>query len=149
MVERADPGTLTWRVHPFAERPTRGWLAIVILAGVFAALHVSGDDGFIPLAALVLFLSLSPYFLPTTYELNATGVTQRIAFVRFTRRWEEFRRYYHDDVGVKLSPFAHRSRREPFRGVWLRFSGNRDEVLAFVAAKIGESRAPDRPAANE
>jgi len=117
----AERDALTWRVHPFAERPARGWLAIAAFVAVLGALRLSGDGGFIPLAAVVLGLSLAPFFLPTTYELTSTGVTQRIAFIRITRRWAEFPRYYHDDVGVKLSTFAHRSRREPFRGVWLRF----------------------------
>ena len=116
--DTVTPGaTLAWRVHLFAERPGRGWMAIGIMAGVLGLLHFSGNDGFIPFAFVIFFISLAPFFFPTHYELTPEGVTRRIAFVTTRRRWKEFPRYYHDDEGVKLSIFPNRSRREPFRGI--------------------------------
>jgi hypothetical protein len=130
-------GTLAWRVHLFAERPGRGWMALGIMAVVMALLHFAGDDRFIPFAFVVFFISLAPFFFPTHYELTPDGVTRRVGLFSTRRRWEEFPRFYPDAEGVKLSTFARPSRREPFRGMWLRFAGNRDEVLAYVASKIG------------
>lgn len=130
---------LAWRVHLFAERPRRGWMAVGIMAVVVAALALSGDTQFIPFALVVFAITLAPFFLPVHYELTPEGVTRRMALFTTRRKWEEFPSYYHDDEGVKLSTFRTRSRLEPFRGIWLRYGGNRDAVLAYVAAHIGQA----------
>jgi hypothetical protein len=41
-----------------------------------------------------------------------------------------------DKNGVLLSPFAGRSRLENFRGVYVRFGQNKDQVVNFVRSKI-------------
>jgi hypothetical protein len=50
--------------------------------------------------------------------------------------WTQFRSFYPDPNGVLLSPFAHPSRLENFRGIYLRYHGQADQVLRIVAERI-------------
>jgi len=80
------------------------------------------------------------YFLPTWYELDADGVAVR--FLGRTRwvAWTEVRRTQVHGEGVQLSPFERPSRLESFRGTFLRFAGNRDEVVSFVKGQVAAHR---------
>ena len=144
---RQSPGDerLAWTVHLLAERPARSIAVIVFLAAVcLVVLRLYGALTFV-LAVFLLGTSLGPFFFPTHYELTAEGPRRRILFLRTERRWSEFRRYDWDEDGVKLSPFSRPGRLEPFRGFFLRFDGNREEVLAYLARHLrgpeGEERA--------
>jgi len=55
-----------------------------------------------------------------------------------SRPWSEMRRATADATGVFLSPFEGRSWLEAYRGLRLLYGGNRDQVLAFVAARLGK-----------
>ena len=44
--------------------------------------------------------------------------------------------YYVDKSGVLLSPFIRPSRLENFRGLYVRFAGNKDEVMRIVSERI-------------
>lgn len=49
-------------------------------------------------------------------------------------KWANVKRCYLDDFGVKLSPLDRVSRVEAFRGVYLRFGDNQNEVIEAVKA---------------
>jgi len=51
---------------------------------------------------------------------------------RFERPWNTYRSHWPDRNGVLLSPFPRRSRLENFRGLFVRFENNREDVVAFV-----------------
>jgi hypothetical protein len=51
------------------------------------------------------------------------------------------RRMAVDATGIFLSPFAERHWLDAYRGVRILFGGNRDQVVAFVEARLGEARA--------
>lgn len=52
-----------------------------------------------------------------------------------------FRSFYPDKRGVLLSPFTRPSRLENFRGVYVRYDGNKDEVDAFVKEIFDKRKA--------
>jgi hypothetical protein len=52
--------------------------------------------------------------------------------------WSQFRSCYPDKNGILLSPFAHPSRLENFRGLYLMFEGNRDAVTACVKGRLAK-----------
>ena len=130
--------SLTWVSHPAADDPFYKPLALIslIVAVSIGASLAFDHASFGILALLVLAISMARYFLPTTYHLSQQGLTMRLLGMKRRRDWGEFRNFYPHAVGVHLSPFARPSRLDPFRGQFLRFRGNRDEVLEFLARHI-------------
>jgi hypothetical protein len=110
-------------------------VAVCVAAGVGF-----GGAGYALLAAAMLAVSLARYFLPTWYELGEAGVA-----VRFLGRvravpWSQVQRVATHREGVFLSPFERPSRLDPFRGTFLRFAGNADEVVSFVESRVAAHR---------
>lgn len=129
---------LTWTAWPARERP----LSASILVGASVVLGVlvakQTNDLVLAVAAPAFVLvSLSSFLLPTEYRLSEESVEVRSLGVTRVRPWREMRRMTVDRTGVFLSPFERRSWLESFRGVRLLFGGNRDQVVAFVEAKVG------------
>lgn len=132
-----DKRALRWRSHPLMEGFRRSVLLIAVMLAVIASVHVGfGGLGYALLAAVFLAVSLSSYFLPAWYELDGDGAALR--FLGRTRRlaWRDVRRVDVRKDGVHLSPFDAPSRLDPFRGLFLRFSGNADEVVSFVESQV-------------
>ncbi len=128
---------LTWTAWPARERP---FAAAVLLAGavVLGVLVARGTgDSFLGVAAPTFVLaSLSSFLLPTAYRLTEETLEVRSLGVSRVRPWTEMRRMTVDRTGVFLSPFERRSWLEAYRGVRLLFGGNRDQVVAFVEARL-------------
>jgi hypothetical protein len=119
----------------------RSLLCLGALAGACAAVYAAFEAlSSVLVAAVLLCCSMAPYLLPTYYELTEEGV--RVSFLGRTRQtpWATIQRVRIDSRGVLLSPLPHPSRLDPFRSTCLRFSGNADEVLAFVSSKVTATR---------
>lgn len=135
-------GELTWTAWPARERPLAA--AVLVVAAVVLGMLVERgtDDRFLGIAAPAFVLaSLSSFLLPTSYRLTKESVEVRSLGVARARPWTEMRRMTVDRTGVFLSPFERRSWLEAYRGVRLLFGGNRDQVVAFVEARIGRGAA--------
>jgi hypothetical protein len=81
-------------------------------------------------AAGVLFLSLESFFLPTRYELGASGLVVSKAFSSSKNPWEAFRRVYRDPHGLTLSPYRRRTFLEPYRSQRILFDGGDAEAIS-------------------
>ena len=131
---------LGWSVWPARERP---WAAAVLLAsvGVLGVLIAKGTGDTVLGVAAPLFLlaSLGSFLAKTEYRLTHDAIEVRTLGVVRARPWSEMRRATADRTGVFLSPFGKRSWLEAYRGVRLLFGGNRDQVVAFVEARLGVS----------
>jgi hypothetical protein len=128
---------LEWSVFPFLENLRRSVIVVMIMAAVAALVYLAFRDIFlVVLSMAILFASLHAYFTRTRYRLDSSGVTVRTLSVKTAKPWSHFKRYYADDRGITLSPFAGPSRLEPFRSVRLLYGGNKDEVVAFVSKRI-------------
>jgi hypothetical protein len=127
---------LRWTYHPVKEGGWRLGAVIAFLVGVPLIVGWLYGPFFILLAVVILGGSLGTYFLPTDYTLYAGGLETR--FIGVTRRftWDQFRSFYPDRNGVLLSPFPVPSRLENFRGLFVRFSRNREAVLAIVRERV-------------
>ena len=132
-VDAPSSDELTWRCHPARRQPGKAALVLVVLAGLFVLLALYTTS--IPFAlvlTLVLFLSLSAFYFPTWYHVSGQGIRVKTLITRFERPWNTYRSHWPDQNGVLLSPFPRKSRLENFRGLFVRFEDNRDEVLAYV-----------------
>jgi hypothetical protein len=133
---------LSWSAWPARERPIAAAI-LVASAVVLGVLVARGThDAVLAVAApLFILISVSSWLLPTAYRLTDDSLEVRSLGVARVRPWSEMRRMSVDASGVFLSPFERRHWLEAYRGVRLLFGGNRDQVVAFVEAKLGAGRA--------
>ena len=132
------PQEIRWVVHPLVQEPlTRSALLIltVLAFGVLVSLSLEGGIYGI-LAVIILVASLSRYFFAARHILDTTGLS--VSHLIFSRKmpWSSFKRAVITPDGIFLSPFSTPHRLDSFRGVFLRFSGNQGEVVAFVQHHI-------------
>ena len=134
--EVAERELLRWRSVP-ARRSTRTTVLVVLtIIGVPLVLAIWYGAFFGLLGLAILGGSLLSFFLPTDFILTDAAVERRYLGINQKRKWSEFRSFYPDKNGVLLSPFVRPSRLENFRGLYLRFEDNRDQVLAVVQDKV-------------
>ena len=128
---------MKWTVHPIKRnwKVSTGVIAflMVLCAAIYFSFH---SIALLILSIVVLVCSLAPFFFPTTYILQSDCVIVRSLLRRFSRQWDAFKSYYPDKNGVLLSPFSSPSRLENFRGIYVRFSHNKLEVVSFIREKM-------------
>lgn len=131
---------LEWQVRLGDEQPQKR-LVILVTAFIvgFVGIALMRQVIFGVFGSLAVLLSTSEMFIPIRYRLDEKGASAKVGASRTEIEWAQIKRV--DDLGqaVKLSPLAERnSRLEPFRGVTLRFTGNRDAVLAKIRQFRGD-----------
>lgn len=137
-----QPAELTWQSLPARRSPARTAMVVLVLAAVFLFISWYTGSGFMGLVlTVVLVLSLGAYFFPTWYAFSEQGIMVRTLITKFERPWSTYRSHWPDRNGVLLSPFPHQSRLENFRGIFIRFENNRDDVLAFVRRFVPKGEA--------
>jgi len=140
--ERSGARALTWSAWPARERPLGA--AVVVAASIVLGVLITQGTGDAVLgvaAPLFILLSVSSWLLPTGYRLTTEALEVRSLGVARVRPWKEMRRMTVDGTGLFLSPFEERHWLDAYRGVRVLFGGNRDQVVAFVEARLRESRA--------
>lgn len=127
-----DDVILTWTVHLAREHPVKliYSLGAIILASI-AGYYTLSTAGAVA-TALVMFVSVADFVLPVRYTITIDGAKCNMFLKSAEIRWQDIKRCYIDDTGIKLSPLGRRSRLEAFRGVYLRFKGNKEQVLETV-----------------
>jgi len=135
--QEEEQNGLSWTFHPARSNLPRGAavLAMIVLVPVAIQL-IFHDPLLVLLGFLLLALPLASYFFPTRVRFDEKSVTVRSIWGSRSRRWDSFRSFQYDREHVRLCPLSAPSRLDPYRGVLLRFAGNRDEVLAFLRRRI-------------
>jgi len=139
----AAPPTLPleWSVWPAREKPLLSLGLTVLLIAIWVAVgYIYREAVWVLLAVILLLGAVAPFFVITRYRLDEEGVSMKRYVTTMKKRWEEMRSYYPDKNGVLVSPFVKPSRLENFRGVYLRFGGNREKVLAVLEQNIGQRK---------
>ena len=133
---------LKWSSHPVKKKALISILVIVLLFVVWSVVYLATSSLFLTgLSVIIMLGSLSSFFLPTHYELDQEKIKIRFFLTKREREWSTFRSFYVDKNGVLLSPFAKPSRLENFRGIYVRFSQNKDQVVDFVKSKIERQKS--------
>ena len=137
--------TLAWKVHLLREEPSKVLLiAPVVLASMLVS-YILFHSLLFPAVALILFTcALSDYVFPVRYEITDRGASARTLTGRTFVEWDRVKKYYLDDRGIKLSTLGRPGRLEAYRGVYLRFGGNRDDVIQAVRRMRDAARSDDR-----
>ncbi len=93
------------------------------------------------LAAIILTASLGVFFFPTTYTLTEETLTVEFLGAKQVKRWENFARAVQENNGIFLSPFARKGFLEHYRGVFVRYDGNKAEVDRFILNALAKRGA--------
>ena len=130
---------LEWTCHPVKRRPTVSIAVtlLITLIGV-SVLYWADSQFFAVLAMIVVFASLAKFYFPTSYKLTETHIHVKTTTQKVHREWGVFRSSYRDKNGILLSPFTEPSRLENFRGQYLMFNDNGDEVTSVVKEQIAK-----------
>ncbi len=128
-----NPVLMEWVVPVSPEfQAKRIPVAIALLFGVvFGYLLIGWLGAFV--GAVAIFASTAEVWLPGKYRITGLDASARIGLSQTVIRWENVVRLIDTESGVRLSPLEKSSRLDAFRGVYLRFSGNRDAVLGKIA----------------
>ncbi|MCK4232962.1 hypothetical protein KAU34_05330 [candidate division WOR-3 bacterium] len=123
---------LEWTSIPFKIGGKRNIIAIVIPVVMWITILLFWGIGWFIISLILVGGSILPYFLPTRYILSKDGIVIYSFFTRQKKKWKDYRSFYVDKNGVFLSPFKKPTRLENFRGVYIRFHKNKEEVVALV-----------------
>ncbi len=133
----SDEPVLQWRCHPALKRP---WITLSVtlflLLVSLVVFYLTDSKTFTTLALVIMFASLAKFYFPTSYKLDNKRVTIKTSTQTLHKEWSLFRSFYPDKNGILLSPFTSPTRLENFRGLYIMFNDNRDEVIDFVRMKI-------------
>ncbi len=132
------PTPLSWSVHPLVENWRKSVLLGLFLVLLLFGIYVGFQSIYVAvLSAIFLIGSLYKYFLPFHHQFEVDRLVITSCCYKMERPWETFRSFYVDANGVLLSPFAHPTRLENFRGVYVRFGKHpSEEIVNFVTSKI-------------
>jgi hypothetical protein len=135
---------LEWTVHPVKRQP---WVsAAVSLFVILVAVCVYSwmESHFFTILALLIMLgSLAKFYFPTHYKLTDKSVTVKTTTQTLVKEWKLYRSSYPDKKGILLSPFVTSSRLENFRGLYVMFEKNNEQVTAFVREQIAIAQQSD------
>ncbi|HUV04806.1 MAG TPA: hypothetical protein VMX94_06835 [Armatimonadota bacterium] len=124
---------LSWKVHILRESPGRMFLVGPVVLGSLLASYIMFQSLLVlAVAAFLLISALAEFLFPIRFVISEHGAFSRTLLSRTYIEWDRVKKYYLDDRGIKLSPLEPRGRLEAYRGVYLRFGGNRDEVIEAV-----------------
>ena len=127
-----DQAILSWTVHLARSHPARTIVSVAFICFATAAGCLAVGPYVAALVAAALTASLADYLFPVRYVITRDKASCKSLLNRAEIRWADVKRCYLDNCGVKLSPLDRVSRLEAFRGVYLRFASNKDEVIETV-----------------
>ncbi len=128
---------LEWTVHLARRRPRQAVaiVAVIVLAGIAAGYGFQAPLLGV-LAVILLTASVSEFLFPVRYALGPDGASAKGLLHRRAMAWRQVRRAARDEWGVKLSPLARPSRLEAYRGIYLWFEGNAEDVMAAIDHRV-------------
>ncbi len=107
--------------------------ALTAMVGVLAlGAYLYGNLLLVAVGAAIFFLATAEYFFPMRFWLTEEAAFRRTVFGTRFIRWSKIKHCYLDDKGIKLSPIEEPSRTEAFRGLFLYYGKNRDELVEAV-----------------
>lgn len=128
---------MEWRITPLKKnlQITTGFFLFIALL-IWALQSTFNNWVQTGLLTLVFLLFLWSVIVPTRFVLSDEGIiVDHLAYKR-NFSWDQFKKFSTEKNGIFLSPFEKPSRIENFRGIFLIFNNNKDEVTAFVKKKM-------------
>jgi len=124
---------LEWTHHPWKAAPLKTVVLLAVNLGVTTIVYFSFPEKvFALLAFVVMFGSTMSIYLPVRYRFTRKGVTVFFLGVPSFRPWQHYRQAYVHGNGVFLTSMPRPSRLDPFRGHFLKYADNGEEVVEYV-----------------
>jgi len=153
--------TLHWYYNPWRakwQRPAAA-LSISVAVAAIAGYTFTTPDwwpqalGWGGLSLLLLLGMTAVLYVPVGYRLDQRGVSVRFLGVPQFRPWDYYRNFYVHETGVHLTTMPQPSPLDPFRGHFLQYGAKgtkvtRDEIVAFIEARMTLKGIPDGPASS-
>lgn len=133
--------TFEWTVRLWKENPKRlGAIALTaLIAGIFGFWALRHPVGFLVGVAMI-GLSSADFWMPIHFQLTPQEAKRRVGPSLSSIAWADVQQVREDELGAKLSPLRDPSSRlESFRGIYLRYDGNRQAVIDRIRSQVGES----------
>ena len=128
---------LRWRHSPWSKRPLKTWALLLVNLAIVAIVYITfPEKGFTGLAVLLMFGMTLSMLIPIRYEFSRKGVTVFFLGTRSFRRWEHYRNFYVHKEGIFLTSMKKPSGLDPFRGHFLYYGNNRNEVVEYARRQI-------------
>ena len=142
--DSASERSLEWICHPAKKNMKITIFVSIFIAALIVVIYfVTYSPWFCVLGFLILFGSLSSFYFPTHYRLTEKEIRIKTKTQTLVKKWSQFRTVYPDKNGVLLSPFVRPSRLENFRGLYIKFWYNKDEVVGFVREQIEKAKTQE------
>jgi hypothetical protein len=138
-VAEAGAESFRWSVRLSDKAPAKRWvvLAAAALVGVFGLVLMRQ-----PLLGLlgfaIILAATAEFWLGASYRIDGRGASSRTGLSVSSIDWQDVKRLDILSEGAKLSPLSAPSRLDEFRGVFLRFGDQREQVLAALRTFGGE-----------
>jgi hypothetical protein len=125
--------SLEWEVRLWEREPSKRYL-ILLIALVAAGLGFLVGGGLLlaMIGFLAILFSTMEFWLPIRYRIDGSGCRVKYGPSVTEIEWDKVKRVVRGPEGLKLSPLAKEGALSPFRGVFLRFAGNEEEVIEAV-----------------
>ena len=124
------PSPLEWTVRPVEDRPLAGILALLVIVGlgVFVAIY-AGDWIWGVLAAVLLFMTVSRFFLASRVQVSTEGILAEYPLITRQISWNQVVWIRHDQRSALV-----RTTRGRFRGreLTLLFGHHRDRAISLL-----------------
>ncbi|KPK64736.1 hypothetical protein AMJ83_00665 [candidate division WOR_3 bacterium SM23_42] len=127
---------MKWTVHPAKRNLTKTILSAIFIVAFLVFVGIFYGVFWSLFGLVVLLVSLHSYFFPTSYEAGKDEIVIKSILMTQKRGLREFRQVYVGKNGVLLSPFRRKTFLNRFRGVFLLLPEEREEVLAFLRARV-------------
>ncbi|MBX3119109.1 MAG: hypothetical protein KF784_08595 [Fimbriimonadaceae bacterium] len=132
----ASGNAFVWEIRLHKKQPQKFW--VVLTAALFAGLVgifllqslVMGVIGFV-----AIMLATADFWMPIKYRIDDHRASARVGLSTTAMEWSAVKRVLASDLGVKLSPLEKESKLSQFRGVFLRFDGNKEDVLNAITQR--------------
>jgi hypothetical protein len=92
---------------------------------------------FIIIGFAAIAIATAEFWVPQKYKIDEDGASSRNGFAVTSISWADVKRVTQDGDGVRLSPLEKDGALAPFRGVYLRFCANRQEVIQAIEERWG------------
>jgi hypothetical protein len=142
---RSAAAGLVLRRWPLADEPQAAFVfAVVVGSLVLLTLLATQNAVAAFVVATVLALAAWRTILPVTYVLDASGIEQRVFFLRRRIAWAAVARYEIWPQGVRLLRSAAGHPLDALRSLFIPWRGDRETLLGHFSSRALRARAVDR-----
>lgn len=132
-----EPDEMSWTTHPFPRHPARGMAGLAVsLAALGLVQAWARTPALTGLGALLLLVSLWPFYFPTRWRVDGAGVEANYGLWRRRWPWDRFRAFVRLPGAVVLTPFASPHLLERWRAVLVPCPEAGDRLVAVLARRL-------------